>query len=291
MKPARGKVPAQGPALTLRRRMIRISGPLQRLLAPGLKNSQYAYGKVLSRLVTSEADWLDLGCGHQLFPDWMPDWAEQEAQIMDRANSVTGIDLDDSAIRRHKHITRRVVGDLHRLPFKNASFHLVTANVVVEHIADPALLLAEAHRVLHPGGLFLFHTPNFLSYGTLAAAFLPQSWKNRLALLLQGRKEEDVYPTFYRINTRRAILKFAKQSGFTLLELRMAESSAQTFMLGPVVALELLLIRILRWKMFQHYRTNIIAILRKDSRVQEQPSVIRASVHTVQNTLTTNALR
>lgn len=254
-----------GRPATLRSRLLRMSAPLQRFLTPGLKNSQYAYRTILSSVVDKGADWLDLGCGHQLLPEWMPGWEQHEAKIMNAAKSVTGIDMDHSAIRRHRHIARRVVGDLHRLPFKDGSFHLVTANVVVEHIGDPALLLAEAHRVLRPGGIFLFHTPNFLSYGTIIAAILPQSWKNKLALLLQGRREEDVYPTFYRINTRRKIENFARQSGFTVANLRMVESSAQTYMLGPFVALELLLIMVLRWRVFENYRTNVIAILRKDA--------------------------
>lgn len=256
---------AHGRSATLRSRLLRMSAPLQHFLTPGLQNSQYAYRAILSELLNKDADWLDLGCGHQLLPEWMPGWEQYEAQIMNAARSVTGIDLDVSAIRRHRHIARRVVGDLHHLPFKDDSFHLVTANVVVEHVADPALLLAEAHRILHPGGIFLFHTPNFLSYGTLIAALLPQIWKNKLALLLQGREEEDVYPTFYRINTRRKIEKFAHQSGFTVASLRMVESSAQTYMLGPLVGLELLLIRMLRWRVFENYRTNVIAILRKDA--------------------------
>ena len=48
-----------------------------------------------------------------------------------------------------------------------------------------------------------------------------------------------------------------------MVDLRMVESSAQTYMLGPLVVLELLLIRMLRWRICENYRTNVIAILRK----------------------------
>jgi hypothetical protein len=104
-----------------------------------------------------------------------------------------------------------------------------------------------------------------LSYGTFFAAGLPQSEKNKLALLLQGRHEEDVYPTFYRINTRREIQQLATGSGFDLEGLRMVESSAQTAVLGPLAVFELLLIRTLRWCIFESYRTNIIAIFKKSA--------------------------
>jgi SAM-dependent methyltransferase len=245
--------------------MRRVAGSLQHVLVPGLRNSQYVYREVLAATVSGESDWLDLGCGHQLLPEWMPGWERQEAEIMTAAKSVTGIDLDQSAIRRHKHIQRRVVGDLHRLPFEDSSFSLVTANMVMEHVADPAVLLAEVHRVLRPGGIFLFHTPNFLSYGTIFAAGLPQSVKNKLALLLQGRHEEDVYPTFYRINTPRKIQQLADGASFNLTGLRMVESSAQTAVLGPLAVFELLLIRTQRWRIFENHRTNIIAIFKKSA--------------------------
>jgi SAM-dependent methyltransferase len=255
----------QRPAWSFKSAMRRFSGSLQRVLVPGLRNSQYKYREVLAASISKETDWLDLGCGHQLLPEWMPEWESQEAEMMTAAKSVTGIDLDQSAIRRHKHIQRRVVGDLHRLPFEDSSFSLITANMVMEHVADPAVLLAEAHRVLRPDGIFLFHTPNFLSYGTFFAAGLPQSWKNKLALLLQGRHEEDVYPTFYRINTRKTIGQLAVEAGFNLHSLRMVESSAQTAVLGPLAAFELLLIRMLRFRLLENYRTNVIAIFKKSA--------------------------
>ena len=42
-----------------------------------------------------------------------------------------------------------------RLPFRAATFDVVTANLVFEHLAHPAPALAELARVLKPGGLLL----------------------------------------------------------------------------------------------------------------------------------------
>jgi SAM-dependent methyltransferase len=46
------------------------------------------------------------------------------------------------------------------LPFANASFDLVTAFEVIEHLTQWRDLLAEARRVLRPDGVFFVSTPN-----------------------------------------------------------------------------------------------------------------------------------
>lgn len=50
-----------------------------------------------------------------------------------------------------------VDGDAHRLDFPAASFDTVTASLVFCSVRDPARALREVHRVLRPGGRFLFH--------------------------------------------------------------------------------------------------------------------------------------
>ena len=50
-----------------------------------------------------------------------------------------------------------VDGDAHDLPFPDSSFDTVTASLVFCSIDDPGRVLADVHRVLKPGGRFLFH--------------------------------------------------------------------------------------------------------------------------------------
>jgi SAM-dependent methyltransferase len=51
-----------------------------------------------------------------------------------------------------------VVGDALRLPFPDASFDAVTINFGILHVSQPESALAEAHRVLVPGGRLAFTT-------------------------------------------------------------------------------------------------------------------------------------
>ncbi|MCM2342363.1 class I SAM-dependent methyltransferase [Rhodoferax sp.] len=49
--------------------------------------------------------------------------------------------------------------DMLAMSFPNASFDLVIANHVLEHVADDAQALSEIHRVLRPGGWAILQTP------------------------------------------------------------------------------------------------------------------------------------
>ncbi len=53
--------------------------------------------------------------------------------------------------------------DFHNLPYADNSFDVIVSDQVLEHLANPAIALAEAHRVLKPGGIAI-HTTCFMNY-------------------------------------------------------------------------------------------------------------------------------
>jgi ubiquinone/menaquinone biosynthesis C-methylase UbiE len=59
---------------------------------------------------------------------------------------------------------RVVAGVGEAIPFPDASFDIVYSCNAIEHSQDPVKFLAEALRVLKPGGILHFEMPNFLSY-------------------------------------------------------------------------------------------------------------------------------
>jgi ubiquinone/menaquinone biosynthesis C-methylase UbiE len=246
--------------MTARQALERCYWQIQRVVVPGLRDAQYEYKDAVHSYVRNSSRWLDLGCGHHLFGGWM---VKEQQEVLRSAGWTIGMDYEIESLRKHKGIADKLVGDVYRLPLKDQSLDLVTANMVMEHFEDPGAALREIRRVLTEKGIVVFHTPNFLNYQFLIASLLPQWLKNKLVRFLEGRHESDVFPTFYRANSMAAITSLAGQAGYTVRELKMVNSSAETIVLGPVVVFELLLIRLLNMDRFQKYRSNIVAALER----------------------------
>lgn len=243
-----------------RRVMYRVYWTLQKIIAPGLRYSQYEYREVLDNYIQRSCRWLDLGCGHELFGTWM---LEQESELVNRCLRVVGADLDFMQMKAHRTIRDRVAADAHRLPFIDRYFDIVTANMVVEHLTKPLDVLGEIRRVLHPSGLLILHTPNRVAPLIRLARHVPHAVNRTIAHILENRPAEDVYPTYYRLNEVASVQQMALASGFDVLDLRQISSSAVTAALGPLAIPELLYLRVISSERFCHLRTNIIAVLRK----------------------------
>jgi len=242
---------------------------MERLIAPNLQYSQSAYEDVLGAVIQKEIKWLDLGCGHQVLPPWR---FEQERRLVDRAGTVVGLDADSPSIEKHRSIRLRLVGGISILPFRESTFDLVTANMVVEHLDNPELQFREVQRVLRPGGIFVFHTPNARGYPTVLARLLPEGLKKFLIRVLQARRGDDVFRTYYRANTEAEIYRLAGVAGFALPEIRLIASSAELAVIPPLALFELLWIRVLLTRTFRHWRTNLIVTLKKQEPSGEGPT-------------------
>jgi SAM-dependent methyltransferase len=231
-------------------------------VCPGIIHAQVRYKDLLRQLLQPETHWLDLGCGHEVIRPWALLPGEEELSFTRVPALSVGVDRDVRALRGNRCIPHRVAGDILALPFAENSFELVTANMVLEHAEKPAAVLSEVWRVLRPEGTFVFHTPNRYHPGSVIASLLPDKIKSRLVTLISDRREKDVYPTFYRINTQSAIRHYSEAAGFRIQSLDMVETLG--FNRHRVIFLSCLaLARLLRWKALGRFRPDILVMLRK----------------------------
>ncbi|MGH9844804.1 MAG: class I SAM-dependent methyltransferase, partial [Blastocatellia bacterium] len=211
--------------------------------------------------VGPETIWLDIGCGHQVLPDWR---TEDEQRLVSGCKILVGVYYDLHSLKKHQGLHHKVRGTISSLPFRDNHFDLVTANMVVEHLDDPEKQFREVSRVLKPGGIFIFHTPNAHGYTTMLVRLVPDGVKDKLVYLLDGREEEDVFDTYYRANTQRSIKDLSRGTGFDVVKVKMIASDATFSVIPPLAFLELFWIRVLMTKPFAPLRTNIIAILKRN---------------------------
>lgn len=167
------------------------------------------YKKRLAQLVQPGMRLLHGGCG----------WDKSDVSRPFRSIcQVVGVDLDPRvATRFHSEFH---LASLTSMPFTAQSFDLIFLEYVLEHVIDPSTVFREMARVLKPGGRILALTPNLYSYKSLAAYGTPHAFHLVMGRVRYGRGHEaDMYPTMYRCNTTRALIRLAQQSDLHLSSL------------------------------------------------------------------------
>jgi SAM-dependent methyltransferase len=238
---------------------------IARAIQLDLTHHQEHYAAALKRRLRSGDRWLDIGCGHDIVPVWAMS-AESQGQMVKSATFLVGLDLDDGMLL-NPHLTYRIWGNAEALPFRDESFDLVTANMVVEHIADPVRLLQNVRRVLRPDGRFLFVTPNLLCPYLSLAHMVPDSLKRPLVRFLEKRTDEDIFTTHYRMNRTDVIARYAEEAGLIPEELNLVGSCGQFDRLGPLSWLECFWLKGMASSFQGKLQPDIIAVLRRRSSV------------------------
>lgn len=250
---------------------------LQRRIAPRIRWNQEIWGeKIKQCLAHPVRSWLDAGCGWRLLAK---DLEVLENELVSVAKVVVGVDLDRPHLQKHLNISRRVCASLDCLPFADAGFDLITCNMVVEHLADPSATFRELCRVLAPAGMLIVHTPNTWNYlvfaNILAKKVLPRSLV--LKLVSDYRSEDDIFPTYYRANSTRALRKLGDSVDLRSESVRIL-THPQPFsrFFAPVAFFELLLMRATTIRPFDRFGTTIMMVFRKP------PSALRPTSAPVQ---------
>lgn len=126
---------------------------------------------------------VDLGCGGGLLAAWFADAGAR----------VAGIDLSPGSARAASdHVAGLYArGDAERAPFGDACADVVVLADVLEHVPRPAAVLAEAARVLRPGGACFVSTLNRTRRARVLGVWLAEG----LGLVPRGTHDARMFVT------------------------------------------------------------------------------------------------
>ncbi len=123
---------------------------------------------------------VNLGCGGGLLGPW----------LAGKGYLHLGIDLVSSALAQAKdHGVAAVRADVTALPLPDGCADVVCAGELLEHVVDVPATVAQACRILRPGGLLVLDTLN----ATRLARFLAVTVAERLAPSVAGIHDPDLF--------------------------------------------------------------------------------------------------
>jgi SAM-dependent methyltransferase len=187
--------------------------PIIRRLHPEIDAGGFAYNDQraifymrVNALLDPGMTVLEFGAGRGRFAERETGWLRWLTSLRGKCRKVVGCDVDP-VVLKNPLLDEAVLSRIGEpLPFPDASFDMIVSFAVLEHIADPAFCARELERVLKPGGWLCCWTPNKWSYFAIGARLVPSRLQ---AVVLRffnpNRKEEDVFPTVYRLNTQAAL--------------------------------------------------------------------------------------
>ncbi len=160
------------------------------------------YGRVNALLDRSSAV-LDFGAGRGgWFDEDRCSFRRNLRLLQGKAKRVVGCDLDEVVLKNPSLDEAVLLREGVALPFAPGEFDLIVSDFTFEHITDPEFLADEFKRILKPGGWICARTPNRYSYPSIATRLLKNSVHERVLRRAQPcRREEDVFPTVYRLNS------------------------------------------------------------------------------------------
>jgi len=158
---------------------------------------------------------LDIGCGRGAYGEDRILIRRNLRILKGKVKKVIGVDADKVAA------TNPFIDEFHlidndSLPLEDASVDCCVCDYVLEHIEKPDSFFAEIHRVLKSGGYLCVRTPNIYGYPYILSKLVPNKYHNRITSKVQGggRKEQDVFPTYYRCNKLSKMKSILNKYGF-----------------------------------------------------------------------------
>jgi SAM-dependent methyltransferase len=144
---------------------------------------------------------------------------------------VIAVDIAPEELRHNTVVDGRVVLDGSRgYPFPDRSVDLITSRSVLEHLPDLEAFVAEAARVIRPGGYFIHWVPCKFAPFAVINALLPNAVARRLLFFLDETKVGICgFPVVYDRCHPAALRRVFAAHGFEMVALRPSYYQAPYF--------------------------------------------------------------
>jgi ubiquinone/menaquinone biosynthesis C-methylase UbiE len=157
---------------------------------------------------------VNLGAGRSAFfeDDYCNIRKKMQTLRINEPAKIIGCDIDSVVMENKSTDQNILIGDDGKLPFENDSIDIIVTDMVLEHVDNPKVFCGEITRVLKSGGYLCARTPHKYNYVSIFANMLPNKLHAKLLTVIQPlRKQEDVFPTAYKLNTVASLNKYFLQ--------------------------------------------------------------------------------
>jgi len=181
--------------------------PEYKLLRFSRRQSCFLFWNILGELIEPHHTILDFGAGRGRQSDVGGRQLRWLSRFKGRAAKLIGVDPDPVVLQNPFIDEAHVVPAGEVLPLPDESVDVVYSYAVFEHVDNAELAATELTRVLKPGGWICAWTPNKWGYVAIAARLVPNKLHATIVsrAIPGSRDGKDVFPTRYKMNTRRAI--------------------------------------------------------------------------------------
>lgn len=221
----------------------------------GFKDGTEVHCELIESLVTPGQRFLEIGSGP----------TNPTTRRLARLGELHGID-PGSSVLENEDLTEAKVFDGVKFPYPDNTFDACFSTYVMEHVKEADAHMAEVHRVLKPGGLYIFRGANVFHYVTMTARLTP-FWFHKIANWLRNVPEdfEGPYPTWYRLSTGGQVRRAAARAGLEVQSLEYIEKEPWYGMVfrplfWSFVAYERL---VNSTELLRQFRCTLLGVLRK----------------------------
>jgi ubiquinone/menaquinone biosynthesis C-methylase UbiE len=240
--------------------MSRATKWMDKTFFPDYKNhwDDELFRGIIQEKTTPESFCLDYGAGRGTL---------SQMNFLGRVTFIAGVDIDDAVLKNpYLNEAKLLNSSNFTIPYSDNKFDVVFSDNVMEHIQNTSIAFNEIFRVLKPGGLFLSKTPNKFHYMPIISRITPTSF-HKYYNKIRGRDSEDTFPAFYRCNSKSAVAKHARMSGFEIDCIQFVEGRPEYLRLTTLTYLFGMLYEraVNSTDLLSHFRCVMIFQLRKKS--------------------------